>query len=53
MVGLADHQTVGKPDSRILDYERPVAQLFRDIAGHLIHNQRSLTLLSSVEDVSY
>lgn len=52
VVGLADHPTVGMPVSRILDYEKPVAQLYRDVTGYLIHSQRSLTLLSSVEDIS-
>ena len=53
VVGLADCRTVGMPVSRILDYDRPVAQLYREITGHLIQSQRSLTLLSSVEDFSY
>ena len=52
VVGLADHRTVGMPVSRILDYETPTAQLYRDVTGTLIRSQRSLTLLSSVEDRS-
>ena len=53
VVGLAGYRTVGMPVSRILDYDRPVAQLYREVTGHLIQSQRSLTLLSSVEDFSY
>ena len=41
------------PVSRIFDYEKPVAQLYRDIRGHLIQSRRSLALLSNIEDVSY
>ncbi len=43
----------GIPISRILDYDRPLTQLYREIFGYLIPNQRSLALLSSVEDFSY
>ena len=53
VVGLAGYRTVGMRISRILDYDRPVTQLYRDVTGHLIQSQRSLTLLSSVEDFSY
>ena len=53
VVGLADHRTVGMPLLKILDYEKPVAELYRDVTGHLIQSQRSLTLLSNIEDVSY
>ena len=53
VVGLAGSPAVGMPVSRILDYERPVAQLYREVTGYLIQSQRSLTLLSSVEDFSY
>lgn len=53
VVGLADHRTVGMPLSKILDYEKPVAELYRDVTGYLIQSQRSLALLSNIEDVSY
>ena len=53
VVGLADHRTVSMPLSKILDYEKPVAELYRDITGYLIRSQRSLTLLSNIEDISY
>ena len=52
VVGLADHRTLGMPASRIFNYEKPVVELYRDVTGHLIQSQRSLTLLSSVEDSS-
>lgn len=52
VVGLADSRTVGMPISRIIDYGKPVAELYRDVTGNLIQSQRSLTLLSSVEDIS-
>lgn len=53
VVGLANQRRVGLPVSRIFDYEQPVAQLYRDMTGHLIQSQRSLALLSNVEDASY
>ena len=53
VIGLAGHRTVGMPVSRIIDYEKPVAQLYRDLTGYLIQSQRSLALLSNVEDFSY
>ena len=35
VVGLAGYRTVGMPVSKIVDYDRPVAQLYREVTGHL------------------
>ncbi|MCJ1454648.1 hypothetical protein MMC28_005001 [Mycoblastus sanguinarius] len=52
LVGLADHRSLGVSASTILNYSKPVANLYTEITGYLIHNERSLNLLSSVEDIS-
>ena len=51
LMGLANNAGPGKSNSIVPDYSKPIVNLYRDITGHLITGERSLTLLSSVEDV--
>ena len=50
LMGLSNNAGPGKSTSIVPDYSKPTADLYRDITGHLITRERSLTLLSSVED---
>lgn len=51
LMGLANNAGPGMSMSIVPDYSKPIVDLYRDITGHLIKDERSLTLLSSVEDV--
>ena len=47
LVGLASDEVVVEPD-----YARPVQDVYRDVTGQLVVQERSLALLSMVEDVA-
>ncbi|KAL9118904.1 MAG: hypothetical protein Q9187_004543 [Circinaria calcarea] len=51
LMGLANNAGPDKSSSIVPDYSKSIVDLYRDITGHLITGERSLTLLSSVEDV--
>ena len=51
LVGLADHRSLGSSATAVLDYSKSVEDLYTEVTGHLITRERSLNLLSSVEDV--
>lgn len=52
LVGLADSRNLGLLSSPILDYSKTVEDLYIEVTGRLITQERSLNLLSSVEDIS-
>ncbi len=51
LVGLADYQSLGSSATAVLDYSKSVEDLYTEVTGHLIKRERSLNLLSSVEDI--
>lgn len=51
LVGLADHRSLGSSATAVLDYSKPVEDLYTEVTGHLIIRERSLNLLSGVEDI--
>ena len=51
LVGLADHRSLGSSATAVLDYSKSVEDLYTEVTGHLIKRERSLNLLSSVEDI--
>jgi len=52
LMGLANNVGPEKSRSIVPDYSKPIADLYRDITGHLIMEEKSRSLLSSVEDIS-
>ena len=50
LIGLASNI---KSQSINPDYARPTVDVYRDITGYLITTEQSLTLLSTVEDISH
>ena len=51
LVGLADQRSLGSSAMAMLDYSKSVEDLYTEVTGHLIKRERSLNLLSSVEDI--
>ena len=51
LVGLADPRSLGSSATTVLDYSKSVENLFTEVTGHLMTRERSLNLLSSVEDI--
>lgn len=51
LVGLANHRSLGSSATVVLDYSKSVEDLYTEVTGHLIRSERSLNLLSSVEDI--
>ena len=51
LVGMADHRSLGSSATAVLDYSKSVEDLYTEVTGHLIIRERSLNLLSSVEDI--
>ncbi len=51
LVGLADLRSLGSSATAVLDYSKSVEDLYIEVTGHLIRRERSLNLLSSVEDI--
>ena len=50
LVGIADHRSLGSSTSAVFDYSKSIADLYIEVTGHLMRKERSLNLLSSVED---
>ena len=51
LVGLADQRSLGSSATAVLDYSKSVEDLYTEVTGHLIKREKSLNLLSSVEDI--
>ena len=51
LVGLADHRSLGSSATAVLDYSKSVEDLYIEVTGRLMKRERSLNLLSSVEDI--
>ena len=52
LVGLADYRSLWSSASELLDYSKPVEDLYFEVTGQVMKRERSLNLLSSVEDMS-
>ena len=52
LVGLSDHRSLGSSASTLLDYSKADEDLYIEVTAHLMRRERSLNLLSSVEDIS-
>lgn len=52
LVGLVDFHSLGSSSLAMLDYSKAVEDLYIEVTGHLIQREKSLNLLSSVEDIS-
>ncbi|KAK3170323.1 hypothetical protein OEA41_009710 [Lepraria neglecta] len=52
LAGLSDHRSLGSSASTLLDYSKAVEDLYIEVTAHLMRRERSLNLLSSVEDIS-